>query len=215
MAQDQRAVTVTIECEPKGPLIIRNLESLRNSKGEPLPTRQVVALCRCGASAKKPFCDGSHTKVAFSDEKRTDGSLNKRDNYVGTTITIHDNRGICSHASVCADELESVFNADREPWVNPEGASLQSIIDVIKKCPSGALSYTIGGVEHRDEDRPPAITVSKNGPYCVVGRCELKDVIWGEGASQEHYALCRCGGSTNLPFCDGTHRNNNFRDDKN
>ena len=122
---------------------------------------------------------------------------------------------ICSHASFCADELEAVFNAEQEPWVNANSATLQAIIDVIKKCPSGALSYSIEGVEHRDQNRPPAITVSKNGPYFVLGGIELKDVTWGKEASKEHYALCRCGKSKNSPFCDGAHRHSNFQDDNN
>ncbi len=215
MSTDQQENTVSIECAPNGPYIVENLRSLKNSRGEAIPAKEVIALCRCGASAKKPFCDGSHTSINFSDKKLTEGSLDKRDTYVGKQITVHDNRGICSHASFCADELEAVFNADQEPWVNANSATLQAIIDVIKKCPSGALSYSIEGVERRDQNRPPAITVSKNGPYFVVGGIELKDVTWGKDASKEHYALCRCGKSKNIPFCDGAHRHCNFQDDKN
>ena len=207
--------TVTIECSPNGPLVVRNLPSLKNSKGETFVAGEVIALCRCGQSANKPFCDGTHTTINFSDEKRTDGALDKRDSYVGENITVHDNRGLCSHASYCADNLESVFNAEREPWVEPNAEPVQTIIDVIKICPSGALSYSIDGVESRDQQRGPSITVSKDGPYFVVGGVELKDASWGKEASTEHYALCRCGQSNNIPFCDGTHRNVNFHDDKN
>ncbi len=206
---------VTIECAPNGPYLVNNLRSLLNSKGQPIQTEETIALCRCGASANKPFCDGTHSKIQFSDKRRTDGSLDKRDSYVGKNITIHDNRGICSHASFCADELEAVFNADREPWVTSDGSPVQAIIDVIKKCPSGALSYSVDGVEHRDQERAPAMTVSKNGPYFVVGGIELEATTWGECASKEHYSLCRCGGSKNFPFCDGSHRNNDFTDDTN
>lgn len=44
-----------------------------------------------------------------------------------------------------------------------------------------------------------------NGPYMVRGGPALIDAEQGEGASKEHYTLCRCGGSKNKPFCDGTH----------
>jgi len=215
MSSEKPETKVSIECAPNGPYIVENLGSLQNSKGEAIPTKDVIALCRCGASAKKPFCDGTHASINFADRKLTDGSLDKRDTYVGKQITVHDNRGICCHASYCADELESVFNADQEPWVNPDAAALQAITEVIKKCPSGALSYSIKGMEHREHDRPPGITVLKNGPYYVVGSIELTDVTWGEEASKEHYTLCRCGKSKNVPFCDGTHRNINFQDEKN
>ncbi len=215
MASDQEDKPVTIECSPNGPLLVKNLKTLRNSKGEPLLLKPVVALCRCGASERKPFCDGTHTKNGFKDAKLTDGAWDKRESYAGASITVHDNRGICSHASVCADELEAVFNADREPWVDPDAAPVEAIIEIIKKCPSGALSYSIEGTEFRDQDRKPAITVSKNGPYFVVGGIELQNVKKGDCASDEHFALCRCGGSKNLPFCDGAHRDNGFRDEKN
>ncbi len=215
MSADHEEKNVSIECTPNGPLIVRNLNALKNSKDQAITAKEVMALCRCGQSANKPFCDGTHATINFSDEKRTDGALDKRSSYVGKHITVHDNRGICSHASVCADNLESVFNAEREPWVDPDAEPVQAIIDVIQTCPSGALSYSIDGVEYRAQQRNQSITVSKDGPYFVVGGIELKDVTWGREASKEHYALCRCGQSKNSPFCDGTHRNVNFSDAKN
>ena len=57
--------TPTIECSEDGPYLVRNLEKLQNSRGEPLPTRRTIALCRCGGSANKPFCDGTHKKIGF------------------------------------------------------------------------------------------------------------------------------------------------------
>jgi CDGSH-type Zn-finger protein len=60
------------------------------------------------------------------------------------------------------------------------------------------------------------VTVSKNGPYIITGGIELIGAIhFAEGASKEHYTLCRCGASKNKPFCDGGHRGINFNDDKN
>ena len=215
MSTDHEEKNVSIECATNGPLIVRNLTSLKTSKGQAIAAKEVMALCRCGQSANKPFCDGTHATINFSDEKRTDGALDKRSNYVGNRMTIHDNRGICSHASFCADNLESVFNAEREPWINPDAEQVQAIIDVIQTCPSGALSYSIDGVEYRDQGRDPNITVSKDGPYFVVGDIELKNATWGKEAPKAQYALCRCGQSKNIPFCDGTHRHVDFHDAKN
>ena len=204
-----------ITSAPNGPYIVNNLEKLHNSKGEQIQTKNVIALCRCGASANKPFCDGTHAKIGFSDANLEGRAEDKRDNYVGAEITIHDNRGICSHAGLCTDGLPKVFLYGKEPWIDPNGATSEEIVRTIEKCPSGALSYSIAGVEHRDQDREPEITVAKNGPYVVTGGLELAGVIRGQEASEECYTLCRCGGSKNKPFCDGTHWSIKFQDDQN
>jgi CDGSH-type Zn-finger protein len=202
----------TIECKANGPYLVKGLEALRNSRGENIPTEPVIALCRCGGSANKPFCDGTHRKNGFSGAKLADGSADKRETYRGRSIAIHDNRGICSHAGHCSDGLAAVFKYRAEPWIDPDGATVEAIVETIRKCPSGALSYTLDGVEHRDRQQDPAITVTKDGPYAIVGGARLTGEAWGSGASTEHYTLCRCGASKNKPFCDGTHWSIGFRD---
>jgi CDGSH-type Zn-finger protein len=208
---------------PNGPFYLLNdmepkmVDNLRNHKGEPLSTISGIALCRCGASKNKPFCDGTHSIIGFSSEKVSDGTKDKRRSYIGENITIHDNRAICSHAEHCVKNLPSVFKLNTKPWINPDGTTVEDIIETIEKCPSGALSYSIDGVEYRDQDdRKPMVTVSQNGPYIMTGGIELiGEVQFGQGASKEHYTLCRCGASKNKPFCDGLHRDINFRDEKN
>jgi CDGSH-type Zn-finger protein len=205
----------TIECAPNGPYIVEKLENLQNSKGETIPTKPVIALCRCGGSAKKPFCDGTHSKIGFSGAKLSAGGKDVRKDYVGRKITIHDNRSICSHAGFCTERLNSVFRLKAEPWIDPDAAPVEQIIETVKKCPSGALSYSIAGVEHRDQDREPMITVSKDGPYCITGGIAFTGEPRGAGASEEHCTLCRCGASKNKPFCDGSHWHIGFKDEKN
>lgn len=51
-----------------GPLGIEDLESLTNANGEELVVKSRMALCRCGASENKPFCDGAHKKIGFSSK---------------------------------------------------------------------------------------------------------------------------------------------------
>ena len=82
----------------------------------------------------------------------------------------------------------------------------------IRKCPSGALSYSIEGVEAPPAGGPPMITVTNDGPYTITGRVELVGVEFGDGASKDHYTLCRCGASKNKPFCDGSHWSIGFKD---
>lgn len=210
-----------IACLPNGPYYLLNdpaprvIENMQKSNGEPCSTVTGVALCRCGGSSNKPFCDGTHGKTGFSDENSADASLDTRDTYVGKQITIHDNRSICAHAGFCTERLESVFKMGQEPWIDPDGASAQAIVETIEQCPSGALSYTIDETEHRDQDREPMVTVTKDGPYAVSGGIELLGQQFGAGASTEHYTLCRCGASNNKPFCDGSHWHIGFEDEDN
>ena len=221
---------------PNGPYYLLNdmrpkiVENLQNSKGESLFTVSGIALCRCGASKNKPFWDGTHGTIGFSiqtatradassdDSSNKNKSKDKRKNYVGKKITIYDNRRICSHAAECVNNIPSVFKLNSRPWIDPDAAEVEEIADTIRRCPSGALSYSIDGIEYRDQnDRTPMVTVSKDGPYLITGGVELigDNIQFGDAASKEHYTLCRCGASQNKPFCDGMHKAINFKDDKN
>jgi CDGSH-type Zn-finger protein len=210
-----------IVCLPNGPYYLLNdmtskvIPNIQRSNGESCSTVAGVALCRCGGSNNKPFCDGTHGKNGFKDARLSDGSTDKRTDYVGKKITIHDNRGICAHAGKCTDTLASVFKLKQEPWIDPDGATGEEVINAIKMCPSGALSYTVDDVEQMVQDREPMVTVTKDGPYAVSGGIEPLDQPLGQGASTEHYTLCRCGGSKNKPFCDGTHWHIGFKDASN
>jgi CDGSH-type Zn-finger protein len=197
------------------------VEHLQDDNGRSLSNISGVALCRCGASKNKPFCDGTHSIIGFSSSNRVISddskiSKDKKKSYAGKNITIHDNRKICSHAAECVNNLSSVFRFDARPWIDPNGANREDIIQTIRKCPSGALSYSIDGVENKDQNkRDPMVTVSKNGPYLIIGGIDLigDNIQWAEGSSKEHYTLCRCGASNNKPFCDGMHKSINFVDD--
>lgn len=116
------------------------------------------------------------------------------------------------------NNLPSVFKLDTRPWIDPDGAEVEDIINTIRKCPSGALSYSIDGVEYKDQkERNLMVTVSKDGPDVITGGIDLigGNLQFAEGSSREHYTLCRCGASKNKPFCDGMHMTVNFRADKN
>jgi len=197
-----------------GPYVVNGHVNFANQKG-PIEAKDKMALCRCGKSADKPYCDGTHSKIGFSSAKLEGRVKDKRDNYVGRHITIHDNRGVCAHAGRCTDGLAAVFHLKEEPWIHPDDASVDEIIKTIQKCPSGALSYSVDGVEHRDRAGAPSIFIAPNGPYVVTGGPDLVDTVRAEGVSHEHFTLCRCGGSKNKPFCDGSHWYNKFTDDKN
>ena len=207
-----------IVCLPNGPYYLLNdmkrqaVPNLRRADGKACATVRGVALCRCGGSKNKPFCDGTHGTNGFKDKTLAKGKRPKRTSYEGKRITIHDDRSICAHAGVCTERLKSVFRGDREPWIDPDGAGMREIVATIKKCPSGALSYSIGGVAQKADERRPLVTVTKDGPYAVTGGVALANVPFADGASPERYTLCRCGASRNKPFCDGSHWSVGFKD---
>jgi len=210
-AELQPGITVATD----GPYLVTNAELLRNWLGEDLTARPQLALCRCGESAIKPFCDGSHVAAGFTGAKDPKRVPDQRDTYPGQQVTIFDNRGICQHSGFCTDRLSAVFHAGSEPFVTPGGGRADEIIAAVRDCPSGALSFAIDDVEERAAvdfhgTREQAIEVSKDGPYRITGGLPLvdgdgEDVPRAQGSSREHYALCRCGHSQNKPFCSGMH----------
>lgn len=207
-----------IKLLPNGPYLVKNINNLRNIKGA-IEAGETVALCRCGASANKPFCDGSHEKIGFNSDKNDDRMQDKKEVYIGSDITIYDNRSICAHAGICTDNLATVFRMKQEPWINPNAETVEEIITIIKKCPSGALNYSLNSDRDNNQESSKSavssVMVAPNGPYVVTGRVELTDITWGSGASTQQYTLCRCGASKNKPFCDGSHWAINFSDEKN
>lgn len=203
---------ISISTSQNGPLVLKNLEILTEANGNIFPVEKIaIALCRCGNSQYKPFCDGTHGKVGWTDEKFEGRQPRKIDSYKGKNIIIHDNRGICAHVGYCTDGLPKVFQMGVEPWINADAETLEKIIETIKKCPSGALSYSIDGILYNNYSEHPENKITQDGPYFVKGSIVLHDKEQPE--SEEHYALCRCGKSINKPFCDGQHWYTQFKDD--
>src|SRR5579859_1341787 len=218
----QAGLPAGVQVAADGPYLVTNVPALIDHLGiEWRPTPQ-LALCRCGASAIKPLCDGSHADTGFTGAKDPNRVPDQLDTYLGQQVTIFDNRGICQHSGLCTDRLPAVFRTNAEPFVAPSGGRMDEIIRAVRDCPSGALGFAVDGVEARGQadwggTRPPAITVTKDGPYRVTGSIPLTEADGGpvqraQGSSREHYALCRCGQSRNKPFCSGMHWYVSFRD---
>jgi CDGSH-type Zn-finger protein len=198
-----------------GPLLVTNVDRLLNSRGEVLHTSPEMALCRCGRSASKPYCDGTHARVGFTSALSPDRTPDGVVDHVGAEITVHFNKLQCSAAEECARGLPEAFRHGEQPWIQPDRAAADELVEVIGRCPSGALRYTRRGETGPRHAHPPGIRMRKNGPYEVQGGLPLKTETWNEGASRQVYALCRCGASKNKPFCDGSHWRVKFVDDAN
>jgi len=188
-----------------GPLIVTDLPSLKGSDGQALANKSVMALCRCGASKTKPFCDGSHAEIGFDSAHSGDRSKDGILLYEGKEATIHYNRVLCSHAAECGRRQKAAFDSSRKPWIITDNAPVDGLEEVVKACPSGALRLSRPG-EAPTLSQPDlkGITIEKNGPYRVAG-VPLEAADLAKGANPAKYVLCRCGASKNKPFCDGSH----------
>lgn len=202
-----------IESRKNGPLMARNLGQIQDEDGSDLAVKPVMALCRCGQSKNKPFCDGSHKGAGFKTGR---GKLEGADRffaYEGAEVTVSFNPRLCSHAAECGRLASHIFNPEQKPWVQPDQGTLAEVQAVVAACPSGALQYsTTGAAPETLLAERPAIMVQKDGPYWVTG-VPIADDPGAVGQSGEKYVLCRCGLSGNKPFCDGTHRDKGWKSD--
>lgn len=188
------------------PYMIIDTGIIESSDGDFIEIPPVVSLCRCGESMNKPFCDGTHSVMGIDGEKDPDRIPYNWKNYVGAYITVHYNLSICSHDGSCIRMLPGVFNLNCRPWISPDNGNVEAIVNTIKHCPSGALSYTLNGEKHIEYYKgEPKIKVRAKGPLEFYGGIILKDDQGSKPETYDHFTLCRCGHSLNKPFCDGKH----------
>ncbi|MBX2901386.1 MAG: (4Fe-4S)-binding protein [Cyclobacteriaceae bacterium] len=133
--------------------------------------------------------------------------------YTNGEVTIVWKPNQCIHSTLCFKGLGQVFDPRRRPWVTPEQATTQQIVEQIKKCPSGALSYYMNSETEATELKVEAETIvetSPNGPLLVYGNVAIKDGRGSLTRKNNVTAFCRCGASGNKPFCDGSHKKIGF-----
>jgi uncharacterized Fe-S cluster protein YjdI len=137
--------------------------------------------------------------------------------YTNGEVTIVWKPSLCIHSRNCFTGLHEVFHPQDLPWITPENSTTQKIVDQIKKCPSGALSYFMNSDEGKSTEAEPGlikevlVETSPNGPLMVHGTLSIKDAMGNVTRKEKVTAFCRCGGSSNKPFCDGTHRKIGFQ----
>ena len=137
----------------------------------------------------------------------------KRIKYKSDDITVSFAPEVCIHAAECVKGLPSVFDTSKKPWVNVVGGTPDEIIDVIDRCPSGALKYELIDFESKEEEvkmEKTKITVMPNGPLMVEGNLSVNKMSGDNIKDGEKLFLCRCGQSANKPFCDGKHKAADF-----
>ena len=135
--------------------------------------------------------------------------------YSNGEVTIVWKSDLCIHAAKCVHGLPGVFDAKARPWINADGATTNEIIEQVKKCPSGALTFyrNEAGEETEVVEEERIIEVVKNGPLMVFGNIRLRHADGSFSNQHRVTAFCRCGASNNKPFCDGTHKKIGFKDE--
>jgi uncharacterized Fe-S cluster protein YjdI len=130
--------------------------------------------------------------------------------YASEEIVVEWEPRLCFHSQNCVKSLPQVFDESRRPWVDVNRASTDEVEAAVARCPSGALrSRRLRA--HRARRPCSEVCASANGPLLVTGGVRVLDAEGNVLYEGERAALCRCGGSSNKPFCDGTHRTNGFR----
>lgn len=212
----------SIDTKPDGPYVVTGSVPLRTKQpvvsehGEPLTwqTNDVLdaatayALCRCGASANKPYCDGSHTDNGFDGTETASAKtyIETRVSLGGEGVEIFDDRAICTHAGFCGNRLTNIWEMAAKTGDTQVRAQAMAMVE---RCPSGALAYAVDNTDI-EPDFPTEISVIPNGPLWVTGKIPIGRADGEPMEARNRVTLCRCGGSANKPLCDGTHTDNGF-----
>lgn len=131
--------------------------------------------------------------------------------YTNDEVTVVWKPKLCIHSTLCWKGLIDVFNPRERPWVKINGAATERIIEQVKQCPSGALSYFMNGEAENIADKAAEstnklkVTITPNGPYLLEAECLIVHSDGREETKTGTVALCRCGASQNKPWCDGSH----------
>lgn len=156
-----------------GSLPLHRRRDVQSELGEPmtwmttstLETKDRYALCRCGQSGNKPFCDGTHARIGFeADDLGGGGSYDDRADVVGGDLNVRYDKGICVHAGFCGTTVTNVWD---EAAKTGDTAARMHTIGMIEHCPSGALTYQLDGVDN-EPLFPEAVAVVNNGPLWIT-----------------------------------------------
>lgn len=186
-------------------------------KGNRYPTTEnPTALCRCGQSGKHPYCDGSHAHATWEPALTAENvPLLKNATFIdGPTVQLADNPDYCARARICMAKNTVWRNAK-----HPNNAEATEIaVHETVFCPSGRLKIRKSDEENYIEpDLKPEIGLIEDpqkecsGPLWVKGGIPI-DSLGTAYEQRNRVTLCRCGASTNKPFCDGTHIDIRFND---
>ncbi|QIL21609.1 CDGSH iron-sulfur domain-containing protein [Thermomonas sp. HDW16] len=185
-------------------------------QGQAFAVKDGSMLCRCGHSRHKPYCDGSH-KTAAVDLAETASFaplLQGSEEIDGPQVALTDNEDYCAFARFC-DNGQRIWNEVQIP--GKEHAELA--VEMAHHCPGGRLLVWDAQTKQPIE---PAVPVALgliedpaegcSGPLTLQGGVRVQSASGRSYEIRNRQALCRCGASSNKPFCDGSHASIKFQD---
>lgn len=177
--------------------------------------RATVALCRCGQSSNKPFCDGTHRKVGFDGTETAAANTYDERKIVhegSTGIVIKRDYSICAESGFCGHRLANIQKLAAQ---TDDSIVRAQVMAMVERCPSGSYTYALDeNSADIEPDLPRQIAVTTEmtsdgpiaGPLWVTGYIPVERADGEPVETRNRVTLCRCGQSKNKPFCDGTHR---------
>lgn len=177
--------------------------------GKEYPLKENYALCRCGQSRSKPFCDGKHAQVNFDGTETAShrAYLKQAEKISGPELGLTDAKKLCAVARFC-ERAGGIWDLVQKP---DSPAAKRIAIEEAGNCPSGRLVVWDKQGQAIEPQFQPSIGLVEDpqegmrGPIWVRGGIP---VVSADGSTYEirnSITLCRCGKSSNNPFCDGSH----------
>ena len=188
------------------------------SEGTAIAHKKSYALCRCGGSQTKPFCDGSHAKNGFdgTETARRDPYLEQAQAFDGPDMELTDAQALCAFARFC-DPNGQVWS---QVAATDDSEVRAQFVRQVNACPSGRLrAWEKQSEAFVEEQLPVSIGLIEDpveqcsGPLWLRGGIQVVAADGFEYELRNRVTLCRCGQSSNKPFCDGTHAAVKFRDE--
>lgn len=187
-------------------------------EGRQFPQEEEYHLCRCGKSKNPPFCDGSHETSHFdgTETASREKYINRASKLEGPDLDLLDDER-CAFARFCHREDGNVWELT-EQSDNPKYR--EEAIKAASDCPAGRLVAVDKTGKMIEPEYEPSIEILQDPQRGVSGPLFVKGNIPIESSEDFTYevrnraALCRCGRSTNKPFCDASHVTVRFKDHK-
>jgi CDGSH-type Zn-finger protein len=187
------------------------------TEGREFPASESYALCRCGQSRNKPFCDSSHEKVRFQGAETATRRpyARKAELLDGPTLKLQDAEELCAFARFC-DPGGKVWSLLEH---TDDAGTRALVIREANRCPGGRLVVSDKSTgEVIEPSLPPSIGLVEDpaarcsGPLWVRGGIPIFSENGKPYEIRNRVALCRCGASSNMPFCNGSHASIRFQD---